>query len=416
VDEEDVHGASRVIRAGRPFAADPEPSNAEINVLASVAAPQVADDVLFRPSHSPARRRCVIVGPWVSISSIIRGKLMRSSFVCLALLWAAGSASAEDALPKGAAARLGKAEKLAQYAAVSTAFSPDNALVAWVTTGTGRRNTVTVHVWDVAGREEKVRCTFTGEDARATTAVAFADRGKLLLLGTYHEQGGPAKSTRFAVAKVRVWDVKTGKEIDRFPGIRTADTGEFQSLAAGADGKSVITQRDYEVQVWDLATGKLKRRFAVTNEDEGGFFVQAIAPGGQLLARRLNNDPLRLWDVATGKKRHELKDAGSPLALSGDGKRLATADGDKVLIWDADKGKEVARLKGSAVSAVFSSDGKRLAWAEKGGKVRVCEVAGKEVAAFEGAGGVLALSSDGKTLATVCPDGTLLLWAVPGAK
>jgi WD40 repeat protein len=363
---------------------------------------------------------------WVRIVVAAAAAAAAPAFLLLLLLLLAAPAPAggeEAPLPKGASARLGKPLKLGRRGAVSAAFSPDGKRIAWVTTGAPgarQRQTATVHVWDVAGRKEKARCEFSAEEARATTAVTFADRaGKTVLLGTYHEEGGPARSTRFGVARVRAWDATTGKEVERFAGIRTALTGEFNALAVSGDGRTVVTQRVYGVQVWDAATGKLKADFAVTNEDEGGFYGQALAPGGQVLARRLNDEPVRLWDVAKGAKLHELKGAGEPLALSAGGDRLATAARGKVIFWDAGKGKEIGRLDGAAVTAAFSADGKRVAWSDKDGTARVCEAAaaaGKELAKLEGAGLWLAFAPDGQTLASVRPDGTVLLWAVPGRK
>lgn len=336
---------------------------------------------------------------------------MGTVWIGLALLLASGAP--DRSLPMGPVVRLGAAVEQEKYAAVSAVFSPDGKFVAWVTTGTGERATVSVHVWDVASRKERCRCVFTAEAARATTEVAIADRGRIVLLGTYHEQGGPARSARNGVARIRAWDATTGKELERFEGIRTDETGDFRSLAVSGDGKSVVTQRVYGVQTWDLATGKRRREFAIGNEDEGGFAFQALSPVGGLLAYRLNNDPVRLWDVAAGKRRHELKAAGAPLAVSADGKRVATCDGRKVLIWDAVKGAEMGRLDGAAVRAAFTADGRRVACSEKGGKVRVAEVGGKEVVAFDGTGGPVAFAADGRRLATVCTDGTLLLWPVP---
>src|SRR5262245_50904146 len=119
--------------------------------------------------------------------------------------------------PKGV--RLGKAQPQLRDAAQSVTFSPDGKSIAWVSTTSGAdENTVTVHVWDIAGRKEACRCTFTEDTAKATTPVVFTPDGKGILVGTYHEGGGPDKSSRGSDSRVRLWDARTGKELLRFTG------------------------------------------------------------------------------------------------------------------------------------------------------------------------------------------------------
>jgi WD40 repeat protein len=102
------------------------------------------------------------------------------------------------------------------------------------------------------------------------------------------------------------------------------------------------------------------------------------------------------------------------LALSPDGKTLATGEWDKSLrLWDAASGKELAVLRESAAqddrvprvcSVAFSPDGKTLAAGEdRGGAVQLWDLETRRVrgtlAGSRSGIAVVALSPDGKTLA-----------------
>jgi WD40 repeat protein len=115
------------------------------------------------------------------------------------------------------------------------------------------------------------------------------------------------------------------------------------------------------------------------------------------------------------------------MALSPNGKRLATASADRtVKVWDVQTGRELLTLKGhsgSLIVVVFSRDGKRLASASRepgaqGNKQQLGEVklwdaqTGGELVTLKDAGGItLALSPDNKHLAgESSSDGTIKIW------
>jgi hypothetical protein len=174
----------------------------------------------------------------------------------------------------------------------------------------------------------------------------------------------------------------------------------------------------------------------------------AFAPGGMILASTGGAQPIRLgqpvkgvegtgnvlhvWDVVRGAEvwkpvkwgelGHRTQAEGiwiGTLALSPDGRLLASAADGHVRVWDVATGHQLYGNESNAVALVFSCDGKLLAVQEGAGaraKVRIWHAAaGKQVCQVAGQGASFpsfAFSADGKRLASACEDGALRLWDV----
>jgi len=76
----------------------------------------------------------------------------------------------------------------------------------------------------------------------------------------------------------------------------------------------------------------------------------AFSPDGKRVATASGDKTAKVWDAASGQALLTLRGHSSyvqDVAFSPDGKRLATASGDKtVKVWDAASGKEFADLAG----------------------------------------------------------------------
>jgi RNA polymerase sigma factor (sigma-70 family) len=279
------------------------------------------------------------------------------------------------------------------------AYSPDGKVVAAADAG----GNVTL----LNAANGKVIQQIRGE-AGASRALGFSPDGKRLAVGG-------ADDTKEASGAVRLYDVASGKEvtrIDRPLGVR--------GLTFSADGKLIATiDRPGNVLLLDGATGKAVGE--IKTGAAGGNAV-AMSPDGKMVASA-GDKSAAIWDTRADRPTLALvgqKGEVTTVHFSPDGKVLLTTSSDaSVQLWDVATGKELRRLVGGKEgvgAAAFSPDGRLIAVGDDGGRVRLWEMTtGKELASFAAhkkAVTALAISPDGRTLATGGADGVVSLWVV----
>ncbi|UCH96129.1 MAG: hypothetical protein JSV88_04545, partial [Candidatus Aminicenantes bacterium] len=305
-------------------------------------------------------------------------------------------------------------KNISRYSDVnSVAFSPDGKILA-----SGYGNIIlssgenTIRLWDVNSGKEIQRLE---GHTRAVNSVAFSPDGKTLASGSYDET-------------VRLWAVSSGKEIQRLEG----HTHSVTSVAFSPDGKTLASgSYDGTVRLWAVSSGKEIRRLE-------GHTIRVISvafsPDGKTLASGSYDKTVRLWAVSSGKEIQRLEGhmmVVTSVAFSPDGKTLASGSWDSTLrLWDVSSGKEIQRLEGhtsDVTSVAFSPDGKTLASGSGGllfhsrdNSIRLWAVSnGKEIQRLEGHTMVVtsvAFSPDGKTLASGSRDSSVRLWAESSGK
>ncbi len=175
------------------------------------------------------------------------------------------------------------------------------------------------------------------------------------------------------------------------------------------DGKTAIVgDHSGDIVYWDVATGRVVRRLKA----QGSVFSLAITADGKTLASGAN-DGLSLWDVATGKLISNYADVDRSalvqILFTPDGKTMALRfTNPRIYLWDVVRNKKLHELKGhtgDVQNMDFSPDGKTLAsggW--KDPHIRLWDVAtGKEtrrILTRESDITRVAFSPDGKTLAS----------------
>ena len=153
----------------------------------------------------------------------------------------------------------------------------------------------------------------------------------------------------------------------------------------------------------------------------------AVSPDGKRIATASQDKYARIWDAVTGQLLLTLKghtDGVNDIVFSPDGKRVATAGFDKTArLWDSSTGEELLTLSGhtDAVHHIaFSPDGTRLATTSNDGTAKVWDLeTGDELLTFTGheeAVFDIAWSPAGDRIATSGLDRNVRIWDANSGK
>lgn len=245
-------------------------------------------------------------------------------------------------------------------------FSPDGQILA----SAGSSFDGTIWLWDMP--MGGVKRAVLEDHTEAIYGIAFSPNGELLASGSRDNS-------------VRVWDVKTGKELF----FSLEHNGEVHSVAFSTDGATLASGgADGKIRLWDVESSQAKM---VLDAHPIQVECLAFSPDGKLLASAGQYDTaIRLWDTQTWQPmiilRGHVESAGYgvfSLAFNDQGTLLASGGGDKsIRLWDVNPvspsfGKELVELQRHSDwvdSLVFSPDGVVLISAsDRDGTIRIWE-------------------------------------------
>jgi WD40 repeat protein len=250
--------------------------------------------------------------------------------------------------------------------------------------------------------------------------------------GAIHLPGGQRIITCSLDGSLRVWNVKSGKQIG--DDWRDGDS-DVWSIALSPDGKKVVSgSEDGVVRLWDIDTCKVITKW--TGHTRLVISVCWSRDGRRVLSGS-HDGTARQWDVQSVETIPEpieiiasIKtgyEAVFAVVYSPDAILIATAGVDEpytgnpvqssVKIWDAKTGKLVATLKGhtDAVRCLaWTKDGKTLISGSYDHLIRTWDTTNWEQIAvldehIQGVIGVV-ISPNDRILASVSVDNTALLW------
>jgi len=193
---------------------------------------------------------------------------------------------------------------------------------------------------------------------------------------------------------VRIWDVDSGKEINKFEG----HVGFFTVLAFSHDGEKYITSEAGTIRIRDIHSGEALQTIEV--QGISLHFRGFLFDGGKIVTNSTDN-VIRIWCVDSGKELQKIDGWGSMISL--DGKRIVVThdvvnnhvpvrDGLTTKIFEVylDTCKEISQplvhIKTFPVLSCFgvSPNGKQILVANSGGTVRLLDVdSGRELQKLE---------------------------------
>ena len=172
------------------------------------------------------------------------------------------------------------------------------------------------------------RIATTGQDASVRVFDAATGRQLLALrghapggLGTYPVAWSPdgARLLSMAVDGTRIWDARTGRQLLALP----PRGGPGASAVWSPDGAQVLLESGLGAEVWDASSGKQLR----TLETSAASGDMVFSRDGSRLANTTVDErgyALRLWQWPAGVETLKLRDCGFRVALSPDGRLVAT--------------------------------------------------------------------------------------------
>jgi WD40 repeat protein/tRNA A-37 threonylcarbamoyl transferase component Bud32 len=315
------------------------------------------------------------------------------------------------------------------------AFAPDGESLA---SGDLRGN---VNVWETPFGKDAIVCSHSG----VGHAVAFSPDSKYLASGS---------------DTIKIWNPATGKETKAFQGNMH---GGACLLVWSPDGHQVLSGHyDGKLMAWDVASGKeAALTFAghappgpkstgtitfgpgnagsssndIKKGPDGSYIVQgkvvtgltvyglAISADGKRLASASHDKTVKVWDTATGRELLTFKEHSDQVhgvAFGPDGRRIASVGArDRLIVWDSATGKTIFSRPPHAprdviFAVAWSPDGKWLALASWNKMITVCNAAtGEEVFTLRGHNNwvkCLAFSADSKRLVSGSKDQTVKVW------
>lgn len=197
-----------------------------------------------------------------------------------------------------------------------------------------------------------------------------------------------------------------------------------QSMAWMPDGKRLVTGSFRRVVIWNAEELQQEREITAGLTDRITA-LQVLPGGGQVLLADgsvAERGVVRVMDAANGQIVRSWKAHGDTIfsmALTADGKTLATAGGDKLVrFWETDSGREIMKLEAHAtqvLSLAFNPDQTQLITAGADRQLKVWDVKTREnTVALTGksaAYNAVAWTAAGPSVLAAMDDGALLRYS-----
>jgi WD40 repeat protein len=253
----------------------------------------------------------------------------------------------------------------------------------------------------------KLLQTFTGHVGVITGAVFMADGKQVISVGgdPPYLKGGMSDSA------IRVWDVKSGRELYRLTGhngsISSIDLDQHRNLLATGSF-------DGTIRIWDLVR---REQHIVIKGFTTGTIVRFSPDGHRLISASDRN--IRVWDVSTGMLLKELATDSvlSIIAFAPDGKWLAYASNTTIKFLDLNTGLTLGYLRSESKvirALAMSPNGHSAFVGYQNGLITQWDISTqkqlRELGGHISAIDAVAVSPNGRWIASAHRDSTIRLW------
>jgi WD40 repeat protein len=217
-------------------------------------------------------------------------------------------------------------------------------------------------------------------------------------------------------AEARAYSIEIGLAADAAAAGNIARAKSLLEAQRPTDGRA--DQRDF---AWRYLWARCNTESLFRNQDQNGpVRALAFSSDGSLIASAGADRTILLLSATTGAVTGKLTGhigAVADLAFSPDGKRVYSAGEEGVMLWNVGGGAPAARISSPALRMALSRDGRRIATGDGQGRVSVydtsslarlllfSEVSGQPVTS-------LAISPDGSRLASGHAGGQSSLWSL----
>jgi hypothetical protein len=213
---------------------------------------------------------------------------------------------------------------------------------------------------------------------------------------------------------VEIWDVKESRLVSKLPlpgvgDISVAFAPDGQTLAAAGDGNPAV-------HLFDLKQRELRQTLP-GHKDK--IWSMAFSPDGKLLATGSGDVTIKLWATEEGRVLATLRGHNEgvvAMAFTPNGETLVSGSSE-LIFWNAKTFKPIESLNEKAYRLAISPDGKILASDTGANGIKLRDLKTMRVLAFikahEDQIYSMSFSADSKTLSTASWDGTAKLWNVP---
>ena len=201
--------------------------------------------------------------------------------------------------------------------------------------------------------------------------------------------------------------------------------GMINDIAFYPDGNEIAIASDSGIWKYNMHTGEesiiSKDRVEILELSADGKTLASVESFWQPLGRRDPSDKVQLLDtntLNTSSISTEHRNGINALALSQDGRTLASGGDGTIQLWDTDTGRFLSLLRGhtgKVWNLSFLADGSVLASGGADNTIRLWDTNSADQllsisTEYTGRGFALAFSADGSVLASGSPDGLIHLW------